>query len=136
MRMSVRSRRLCLTSSWPAADGVRCVNPSSAIVAPSEMNSATASRSDIVGIQQHPMAMLVPVRAGELITSERSGEHGTDALDLVTIDEVTHARVQAQRHLAAEAPEHGRTLEHSRGGNVSVHITAAQKRGRAVERAG
>src|SRR5579863_5137730 len=45
MRMSVRLRRRWRISSCPAANGIRCVNPSSATESPSCTNSAAASRN-------------------------------------------------------------------------------------------
>ena len=43
MRTSVRSRRPCRMISWPAANGIRCVNPSRATVSPSSTSAAIAS---------------------------------------------------------------------------------------------
>src|SRR5438093_1390381 len=43
IRTSVSSRRLCRTISCPAACGIKCVNPSSATMSPSETSSRTAS---------------------------------------------------------------------------------------------
>src|SRR5262245_60641938 len=45
MRTRVRLRRRCRMISWPAANGMRWVKPSSATVSPSRTCSATASRS-------------------------------------------------------------------------------------------
>src|SRR3954454_23275052 len=49
MRTSVRSRRPWRMISWPAANGMRCVNPSRATVIPSRTCSAIASRSSTGG---------------------------------------------------------------------------------------
>src|SRR3954468_8864686 len=49
MRTSVRSRRPWRMISWPAANGIRCVNPSRATVIPSRTCSAIASRSSTGG---------------------------------------------------------------------------------------
>src|SRR3954447_18814999 len=43
IRTSVRSRRSCRISSWPAACGIRCVKPSSATVSPPRTSSRTPS---------------------------------------------------------------------------------------------
>ena len=46
MRMRVSRRLRWRMISWPAAWGMRCVNPSMATLSPSRMVSATASASD------------------------------------------------------------------------------------------
>src|SRR5437868_11141553 len=43
MRIRCRSRLPWRTSSWPAANGIRCVKPSSATLAPSSTCAAIAS---------------------------------------------------------------------------------------------
>jgi hypothetical protein len=48
MRTSVRSRRPWRTISWPAAWGMRWVNPSSATTSPSWTWAATASGSVVM----------------------------------------------------------------------------------------
>ena len=45
MRQKVRPRRPCRMISWPAANGMRWLNPSSAIVLPSRTSDAIASGS-------------------------------------------------------------------------------------------
>src|SRR5215212_6033654 len=47
IRMSVRSARRWRTISWPAANGIRWVKPSSATLSPSWISSVTASSSDM-----------------------------------------------------------------------------------------
>src|SRR5437773_7669401 len=44
--MSVRRRRRCRITSWAAANGIRCVNPSIATASPSRMVSSTAAERD------------------------------------------------------------------------------------------
>src|SRR5262249_32079765 len=46
IRINSRSRRCCRSNSCPAANGIRCVNPSSATESPSLTTAATPSRSD------------------------------------------------------------------------------------------
>src|SRR3954453_16964077 len=48
IRTSVSSRLPCRTTSWPAANGMRWVNPSIATVSPSRTSEATASRRDVI----------------------------------------------------------------------------------------
>src|SRR5919198_1173903 len=43
IRMSSSSRRPCRSTSWPAANGIRCVKPSSATLSPSRTSVAIAS---------------------------------------------------------------------------------------------
>src|SRR4051794_38488293 len=48
MRASVRPRRPCRMISWPAANGMRWVKPSSATVSPSRTSPATASANGTI----------------------------------------------------------------------------------------
>src|SRR3954469_13698644 len=71
MRTSARSRRPCRISSWPAACGMRCVNPSSATVSPSRTSWATASLSGTsTGLERERVRAARdrhPAQLGELV---------------------------------------------------------------------
>src|SRR5215211_9368817 len=54
MRISSRSRRAWRTSSWPAANGIRWVKPSSATLSPSRTSSATPSVSETSCARSEP----------------------------------------------------------------------------------
>src|SRR5215207_10826170 len=79
MRTSVRSRRPCRASSAPAANGIRCVKPSSATTSPSR-TSATASVSETSSAKplerERVRAALDgdPAHLGELVDDRRAAE--------------------------------------------------------------
>src|SRR5215217_8316638 len=53
MRIRVSSRFSCRTTSWPAANGIRWVNPSRATLSPSCTRSRTASSSETSSAMVH-----------------------------------------------------------------------------------
>ena len=57
IRTSVRSRRRCLITSWPAACGIRWVKPSIATVSPSCTVAAIASASDTISATSGPILL-------------------------------------------------------------------------------
>src|SRR6478736_8340358 len=64
MRIRCRSRLPWRISSWPAANGIRCVKPSSATLAPSATCAAIASRSESActrGLLHHRARLLAQV---------------------------------------------------------------------------
>src|SRR5438477_1475531 len=71
--MSVRRLRLWRMISWPAANGMRWVKPSIAIVSPSRMASSTASARDRKrGIDGIPAGFTI---AGVIYGSRRAGSN-------------------------------------------------------------
>ena len=60
IRMSVRSRRCCRITSWPAACGIRWVKPSIATVSPSRTVAAIASASVTISATSDPSSSPLP----------------------------------------------------------------------------
>src|SRR5262245_5905828 len=56
------------------------------------------------------------------------GENASDMHDLVVVDGVTHARIDAFRHIAAQAAQDLGRLAHARQRNVKVDVAAADER--------
>src|SRR6202023_2717895 len=116
MRIRVSRLRRWRMTSWPAACGMRCVNPSIAIASPSRILASTASASDISRDMGKPVLAVetffteLPADVKALVISGE-GEHFSAGLDLGELTRrdiaasIAHSRMW---HRAFDAIEFGR----------------------------